>query len=93
MIQFFVAFAPENDAPQEEQAKVDDIVRRWTNINKLLSERKAMIDVLLERKQLMADLAGLDLILDGYNKWFENTKVVFRVLNTIFPIKSYVLNF
>jgi hypothetical protein len=40
----------------------------------LLQERKEQIDFLQENKLLYSEISSLELILEGYQKWFEGTK-------------------
>lgn len=63
-----------NESFDEEQTKINDVTNCWQATNNRLQEIKERIDFLLELKQCRAELANLNIMLDGYTKWYETNQ-------------------
>ena len=76
-----------NDPIEDEDLKLRDLQNRWNAVNARLQIIKDKVDLLLELKQFQTDLASVQLMLDGYLKWFDanlqsNQIELFRVSNS-----------
>ncbi|XP_033212091.1 dystrophin isoform X3 [Belonocnema kinseyi] len=81
-----------NDPIEDEDLKLRDLQNRWNAVNARLQTIKVKVDLLLGLKQFQTDLASVQLLLDGYLKWFEanlqsNQIELFRV--KVKSMKSY----
>nr|CAD7448133.1 unnamed protein product [Timema bartmani] len=65
----------ENEPVQDEEQKVSDLERRWNNVSTLLQEQKERMDFLSKKKILYGELSGLEMVYQGYHKWWEGAKV------------------
>ncbi|XP_070522710.1 dystrophin, isoforms A/C/F/G/H isoform X11 [Cardiocondyla obscurior] len=63
-----------NESTKEEESKINDIQNCWTATNNRLQEIKKRIDYLEEVKKFRTELAGLNLMLESYTKWFDTYK-------------------
>lgn len=74
-----------NEPIEDEDLKLRDLENRWKAVNARLQTIKDKVDLLLELKQFQTDLASVQLLLDGYMKWFDanqesNQIELFRVI-------------
>ncbi|XP_051175836.1 dystrophin, isoforms A/C/F/G/H isoform X1 [Leptopilina boulardi] len=81
-----------NEPIEDEDLKLRDLENRWKAVNTRLQTIKDKVDLLLEVKQFQTDLASVQLLLDGYMKWFDanqksNQIELFRV--KVKSMKSY----
>ncbi|XP_063994810.1 dystrophin, isoforms A/C/F/G/H-like isoform X4 [Diachasmimorpha longicaudata] len=58
----------------DETKKINDIKNCWLGTNNRLGEIKERIDFLMNLKQFRSELSSLNLMLDGYSKWYEGNK-------------------
>nr|CAD7573370.1 unnamed protein product [Timema californicum] len=65
----------ENEPVQDEEQKVSDLERRWNNVLTLLQEQKERMDFLSKKKILYGELSSLEMVYQGYHKWWEGAKV------------------
>nr|CAD7404046.1 unnamed protein product [Timema cristinae] len=65
----------ENEPVQDEEHKVSDLERRWNNVLTLLQEQKERMDFLSKKKILYGELSSLEMVYQGYHKWWEGAKV------------------
>lgn len=59
------------ESSDKYEAKLRDIQNCWATTNNRIKEIKDRIDFLMEVKQFRNELASLDLMVDGYFKWYE----------------------
>jgi hypothetical protein len=64
----------ENEPIKDEEHKIIEMQHRWSGLAALLQERKEQIDFLKEKELFYSEIRSLELILEGYQKWFEGTK-------------------
>lgn len=60
-----------NEPYHDEKTKINDVQNCWQATNNRLQEIKERIDFLVEVKQFRSELASLNMMYDGYLKWFE----------------------
>ena len=82
-----------NESYEDEKAKIRDVENCWQATNNRLNEIKERIDLLMEVKQYRTELASLNMMLDGYLKWFEanqaNTPTIEPLTVKIKSMKSH----
>ncbi|XP_046433422.1 dystrophin, isoforms A/C/F/G/H-like isoform X3 [Neodiprion fabricii] len=60
-----------NEQTEDDEQKIKSVQERWKATTNRLQEIKKRIDYLMDLKQFNTELASLQLILDGYSKWFK----------------------
>ncbi|KAG7201714.1 hypothetical protein KM043_004438 [Ampulex compressa] len=62
------------ESTEDEESKLKDIQNCWAATNNRLQEIKNRIEYLEEVKKFRNELASLNMMLEGYSKWFETNK-------------------